>query len=121
LKPGGTLILTAPFGSLTHFAPYHFYSGFNRFFYQTILPKYGFAIETLVARGDYFEYLAQEIRRLPHIWKKYLGVRRLFLTLYARGFIRLMQLGYKSNESGDLLCYGYHCIARRTETGEASL
>ena len=32
LKPGGYLILTVPFCSLTHFAPYHFYTGFNRYF-----------------------------------------------------------------------------------------
>ncbi len=29
LKPGGFLIVTAPFCSLTHFAPYHFYTGFH--------------------------------------------------------------------------------------------
>ncbi len=32
LKKDGYLILTDPFCSLTYFAPYHFYSGFNRFF-----------------------------------------------------------------------------------------
>jgi 2-polyprenyl-3-methyl-5-hydroxy-6-metoxy-1,4-benzoquinol methylase len=32
IKDDGFLILTAPFCSLTHFAPYHFYTGFNRFF-----------------------------------------------------------------------------------------
>src|SRR3990172_6853665 len=30
LKPGGKLILTAPFTSLVHFAPYHYCSGFSR-------------------------------------------------------------------------------------------
>lgn len=28
LRPGGYLILTAPFSSLTHYAPYYYYSGF---------------------------------------------------------------------------------------------
>ena len=32
VKPGGYLLITAPFASLTHFAPYHFASGFSRFF-----------------------------------------------------------------------------------------
>jgi ubiquinone/menaquinone biosynthesis C-methylase UbiE len=32
VKPGGYLLITAPFASVTHFAPYHFASGFNRFF-----------------------------------------------------------------------------------------
>lgn len=30
LKPGGTLILTAPFGSNVHMAPYRFCSGFSK-------------------------------------------------------------------------------------------
>ena len=34
LRKNGTLILTAPFCSLTHFAPYHFYSGFNKYYYE---------------------------------------------------------------------------------------
>jgi len=38
LKPGGLLILTAPFCSLTHLPPYHFYTGFNRYFYEKHLP-----------------------------------------------------------------------------------
>ena len=41
LKIEGLLILTAPFCSLTHFAPYHFYSGFNSFFYKTELEAKG--------------------------------------------------------------------------------
>ena len=44
LKPGGLLILTAPFCSLTHLAPYHFYTGFNRYFYEKHLPANGFRI-----------------------------------------------------------------------------
>ena len=40
IKPRGTLILTAPFCSLTHFAPYHFSTGFNRYFYEEHLVKF---------------------------------------------------------------------------------
>ena len=32
LKSGGWLIITAPFNSLTHFAPYHFYTGLTNIF-----------------------------------------------------------------------------------------
>lgn len=45
LKKGGTLIITAPFNSLTHFAPYHFYSGFNKYFYQENLAEQHFLIK----------------------------------------------------------------------------
>ena len=40
LKSGGKLILTAPFCSLTHYSPYHFYSGFNSYFYKKHLPEF---------------------------------------------------------------------------------
>lgn len=42
LKPGGTLILTAPFASLVHMAPYHYCSGFSRYWYEHHLPLRGF-------------------------------------------------------------------------------
>ena len=34
LRPGGVLIITAPFCSMTHFAPFHFATGFNKYFYE---------------------------------------------------------------------------------------
>jgi ubiquinone/menaquinone biosynthesis C-methylase UbiE len=49
LKPGGVLILTAPFASLVHFAPYHFCTGFSRYWYEHHLPERGFQIEHLTA------------------------------------------------------------------------
>lgn len=71
LKHGGHLILTAPFCSLTHMAPYHFYSGYNRYFYEKHLAEYGFKIIELTENGNFFEYLAQELRRLPEVEKDY--------------------------------------------------
>jgi len=62
LKKDGILIITAPFASLTHFAPYHFYSGFNKYFYEKHLVDYGFEIKEIQRNGSFFEYLAQEIR-----------------------------------------------------------
>jgi SAM-dependent methyltransferase len=47
IKPGGYLLLTAPFASLTHFAPYHFASGLSRYFYEHHLKNNGFEIEEL--------------------------------------------------------------------------
>ena len=38
LKPGGKLIITAPFSSLVHFAPYHYATGFSRYWYEYHLP-----------------------------------------------------------------------------------
>ena len=36
LNVGGTLILTAPFNSLTHYAPFYFYNGFSKYYYSKI-------------------------------------------------------------------------------------
>lgn len=44
LKPGGTLILTAPFASLVHFAPYHYCTGFSRYWSNTICLCAGFRL-----------------------------------------------------------------------------
>ena len=59
LKPGGTLILTVPFCSLTHFAPYHFYSGFNKYFFETHLRDVGFELKEITSNGNFFSFLAQ--------------------------------------------------------------
>jgi ubiquinone/menaquinone biosynthesis C-methylase UbiE len=47
LKSGGKLILSAPFASLVHFAPYHYCSGFSSYWYEHHLPQRGFQIEEL--------------------------------------------------------------------------
>lgn len=39
IKENGTLLITTPYASLTHFAPYHFYSGFNVYWFESILKK----------------------------------------------------------------------------------
>ena len=71
LVSGGKLILTAPFCSLTHFSPYHFYSGFNRYFYETNLRRHGFEILKIEANGNFFEYVAQELRRVNYVAQRY--------------------------------------------------
>ena len=75
LRPGGQLVLTAPFCSLTHFAPYHFYTGFNRYFYERYLPEYGFTINEISENGNFFDYVAQEIHRIPNVLKTYTDIK----------------------------------------------
>jgi ubiquinone/menaquinone biosynthesis C-methylase UbiE len=52
LRSGGQLIITAPFASLTHQAPYHFSTGFNRYFYEKHLDEYGFEITEIAPNGS---------------------------------------------------------------------
>lgn len=116
LKPGGLLILTAPFCSLTHQAPYHFYTGFNRFFYETHLLANGFKIVELQKNGNFFEYLAQEIRRIPGVVARY-GKENKYTSLESLSIkVCLSLLERLSNEetgASELLNFGYHLIARK--------
>jgi len=115
LEPGGWLILTAPFCSLTHFAPYHFSSGFNKYWYKHHLERNGFEILELKENGNYFEFLAQEIGRINSLAKRYTGsrvglLRRLALWTTLR---MLDKFSRRDAGSSELLCYGYHVLAKR--------
>jgi SAM-dependent methyltransferase len=117
LRPGGQLIITAPFCSMTHFAPYHFYTGFSRYFYEHYLPLYGFEIVDMQFNGNYFEYLAQEIRRLPEIGAHYAGRRSrslqsIALRIASGVMLRILQVFTDADQgSSELLCYGMHILA----------
>jgi SAM-dependent methyltransferase len=113
LKPGGKLILTAPFCSMTHFAPYHFATGFNRYFYETQLTLNGFNISSITPNGNYFSYLAQEINRMPHVAVNF-GLGRInFLGKIAISYLNkyLVRLATNDNQSSELMCFGYHVVA----------
>jgi len=113
LKEGGVLILTAPFCSLTHFAPYHFHTGFNRYFYEKHLPGYGFEILEIEANGNFFEYVAQELRRVKSTARKYCDtdLETGDLETINRVLPLLQELSGKDTASSELLCFGYHVKA----------
>lgn len=113
LKPGGKLIITAPFCSLTHFAPYHFYTGFNSFFYEKELVDAGFEIIELTKNGNYFEFLAQELRRLPGVSSKYSNTNLQMKDLDKLDCVIdiLDNMSKADTGSKDLLCFGIHVIA----------
>lgn len=114
LKKEGILILTAPFCSLTHLAPYHFYSGFNKYFYEKHLADNGFEIEEILRNGDFFEYIAQELRRLPSIASKFTGYENNSLNKYINKLLyQLQNITSKENKSSELLCFGYHVKAKK--------
>ncbi len=115
LRVGGHLILTAPFCSLTHQSPFHFCTGFNRYFYEKHLPEHGFQIIELERNGNFFEYLAQEVWRINSMAKRYAAKRPNPLELFAM-MIMLKMLGRFSRAdtgSNEMLCYGYHVLARK--------
>lgn len=112
LRVGGVLILTAPFSSLVHQAPYHFCSGFSKYWYMHHLERRGFEIVELRANGDWFDCLELELARLGGLerargnWSWPLAyifslIGRLYFRL--RGRVR----------ADDLACFGWHCVARK--------
>jgi len=110
LKPCGVLILTAPFGSNVHMAPYHYCSGFSKYWFEHHLAQRGFRIESLIANGDWFALLLQEIIRLGSLecqrgnWAWPLA--------YIYGLIGLAYFRLRSKiAAADLACFGWQCVA----------
>jgi SAM-dependent methyltransferase len=117
LKPGGDLILTAPFVSFTHFSPYHFCTGFSRYFHEHYLAELGMDILELTPNGGYFDLIAQEVRRTSAIAPRYAGTRlslldRLAGKLFLRGLERLHR---NDRLSSEFACFGYHVHARKRQ------
>lgn len=113
LPSGGHLILTAPFSSLTHFAPYHFSTGFSRYFYETHLAANGFEILELTVNGNFFEYMAQEVRRIRYVAGAYAtkGPTALDYVAIYRVLRMLDRLTKADAGSSELLHFGYHVHA----------
>jgi ubiquinone/menaquinone biosynthesis C-methylase UbiE len=116
LRRGGRLILTAPFSSQTHFAPFHFSTGFNSYWYKEVLNKEGFKILEMKANGNYFDYVCQELIRTPFMFKKHSKLSYLSYLLYViiipMVFIIFM-LSKLSRNSEEQLTFGFHVLAEK--------
>jgi SAM-dependent methyltransferase len=115
LRPGGRLILTAPFGSLTHFAPYHFATGFNRYYYLHHLERMGFVDIEITENGNFFEFLGQELRRVDQCAQQYAGMS---LTKFQRLALKILlaaleKFSARDKGSKQLLSFGLHVTATR--------
>jgi SAM-dependent methyltransferase len=112
LRPGGKLIITAPFASFVHMAPYHYCTGFSRYWYEHHLPARGFAIEELTANGDWFGVAEQEITRLG-------GMERVrgnwsWPLAYVYSLLGVLYFRMRSRKRAeDLACFGWHCVATK--------
>lgn len=113
LKPGGVLILTAPFTSNVHMAPYHYCSGFSKYWYEHHLPQRGFDLKELTANGDWYALLRQEITRLGGLERQ----RGSWLWPFAYAYALLGLLYFRLRpdvRAQDLACFGWHCVAVKT-------
>lgn len=112
LKPGGKLIITAPFASYVHFAPYHYATGFSRYWYEFHLPLRNFKLQYLAPNGDWFSVAKQEALRLPSMARRY-GDWCWPLAYLASGLnvFYFMLRGSSGRAADDVACFGWHCIA----------
>lgn len=117
LKIGGKLILTAPFCSLTHQSPYHYSTGFSKFFYLHWLSYFKFEIIEIIPDGNYFSWLCQEMYRLSHCTVTYTDYKlSLIERKYIENTIQLLQkLSELQKNSEELLCYTYFILAEKEQ------
>ena len=113
IRTGGTLIITAPFASLTHFAPYHFYSGFNKYFYEKHLNENGFEIEEIAPNGRFFEFIAQELQyRMPNSY-----TNEVITEIEKKAVSIVLEMLERMNKSdkgsSEILCFGYQIKATK--------
>lgn len=113
LKPGGRIILTAPFCSLTHFAPYHYATGLSRYWYEKHLDALRCQIVEARPNGGWLDFVAQELWRLPWIGKTYssrpLGWVALVCSLPLLLTMRAMATCDRG--SSELLTFGWQIVA----------
>jgi SAM-dependent methyltransferase len=114
LKPGGVLILTAPFCSNVHMAPYHFCSGFSKYWYEYHLSALGYEIRELVANGDWYALLRQEIMRLG--WLERSRGSLTWPLAYAYALLGLFYFKLRpQTKAVDLACFGWQCVAIKSD------
>ena len=73
------------------------------------LPQHGFRITEIVSNGNFFEYLAQEIRRVGSVAEKYVGIGPgIFERLASKVYLGLLaRLAQGDRGSAELLNFGY--------------
>ncbi|MBO6087609.1 class I SAM-dependent methyltransferase, partial [bacterium] len=114
IKPGGKLILTAPFACLSHQTPYFFYSGYSVYWYKKFLEENNFEILEMSPNGNYFEYMLQEINRLEYCKNSY--CKDLSMHYPEKEITKicmyLEECSKKQTNSEDILCFGWHVLAQ---------
>lgn len=109
LRKGGVIIITSPFASITHFSPFHFCTGFNKYFYKENLRRFGLEIQEMIPSGNFFDVAMQQLIVLPSISRQY---SKSFISkalwLFVLPLLLLLKLLNKySKRSEELLCFEY--------------
>ena len=113
LKAGGIFIITSPFASMTHFAPYHFCTGFNKYFYEKHFE--GYELLEFASQGSFFTVALQQVMLIPRFCRRYMGIAGAIASIPfvipLAVFLRITML-FDSNSS-ELLCFAYFVRARK--------
>ena len=80
LKKGGTLVLTAPFNSLTHYAPHFYSTGFSSYYYNHHLTELGFEIIELTPNGNFLNIWHKSLEELKMYQKNTLQKLSIIFT-----------------------------------------
>jgi hypothetical protein len=96
-------------------SPHFYHTGYSRYFYEYWLPRIGFTIVDIDLNGNFFEYVAQELRRVPTVGKDYaaggLGlVGRMARRLLLRSLARMSE---QDTGSSEVLTFGLHVLAKK--------
>jgi SAM-dependent methyltransferase len=116
LKFGGVLIMTAPFCSQTHFAPYHYSTGFSKYWYEKVLSENGFSINSMTSIGDYYTCQRTEALRTPSITRTYGKIPGLWICTIlpsALAVIYYTLLSKLTKGSKEQLTNTYCVVAKR--------
>lgn len=113
LKRGGIFIITAPFTSMTHFAPYHFCTGFNRYFYEKHLV--GYEMLECAPQGSFFAGALQQTLLVPRFCRQYLGIIGAILSVpFILNFVIFLRIAMIFDRgSRELSCFAYFVRARK--------
>lgn len=127
LRPGGRLMITAPFLYPTHEAPYDFWRT-THFGLRTLLQRHGLQVEELAAQGGPFlliaHYLIGGLAQGLMLLASKLGRARVLLdNAVVRGLIAAPQqlvrsrVGYRMSPLSRAASLGYMAVARKPAAG----
>jgi SAM-dependent methyltransferase len=118
LRPGGKLFLSVPAACRVHRVPTHFWGGFAPDFFSTAMAKRGFQLDELRPVGNWTQFMAQEIGRVPIILRENTDFPMKRWLSYAawpmcRVLLPSLLLGMSRFDRSDDLPLGWICLATR--------
>ena len=107
LKPSGKILLTTPFISFTHFAPYHFITGYNKYFFEFHQKTFNYKLVKCERSGDYASLIFQEIQRI-------LSKNKIkLINPIIRALIKIVLFQVKKSSLNDIGCFQYFYVLQK--------